>query len=187
MNKIEQLEIDFQKALEKKDFKKMYDSIYFCCENIIKKLLIAYNKRFDFDEIVEDATLKCYNRLVNHLKEDPNYKVEKLVNFCFKTSYFTLRNPKKAFEDEVQSIQELSEAGVQIDEKNLTEEMKEEKTVLQNWTKKLQKAAIEALQCGTAKIQKPSIIDLDDVKEMTVLTVSSKGNMLVLSSVFKEE
>ena len=76
------LEKSFNEALEGKDFEQMYHGIHFCCENILKKLLTGFPKRLDFDEIVDEASLKCFGSLKEHLKKDPNYKVEKLVNFC---------------------------------------------------------------------------------------------------------
>ena len=182
-----ELEKSFNEALEDKDFEQMYLDIHFCCENILKKLLTGFPKRLDFDEIVDEAALKCFGSLKEHLKKDPNYKVEKLVNFCFKPSYFTLRNPKRAAEDALMSLDELNEAGVQISSRpELEEELENEKEVLSKWTIELKNAAIEALQKGSAKLKKPSNIDLSDVKEMTVLAVTTRGDCLTLKSAFGE-
>lgn len=185
MNKVEILEESFQRALAEKDYEQVYDDIHLCCENIIKKLLTGFPKRLDFDEIVDEATLKCYGSLKEHLKKDSNYKVEKLANFCFKASYFTLRNPKRAAEDERMSLDELHEAGLQIAARpELSEELAEEKETLSKWTIELKNAAIEALQKGTARLKKPSIVDMSDVKEMTVLSVTVRGDNITLKSAF---
>lgn len=185
MNRVEILEESFQRALAEKDYEQVYDDIHLCCENIIKKLLTGFPKRLDFDEIVDEATLKCYGSLKEHLKKDPNYKVEKLANFCFKASYFTLRNPKRAAEDERMSLDELHEAGLQIAARpELSEELVEEKETLSKWTIELKNAAIEALQKGTARLKKPSIVDMSDVKEMTVLSVTVRGDNITLKSAF---
>jgi len=185
---IEELEAKFQTALAFKNEKEMYVLICACCENILKKLLTGFPKRNDFEDLVFEATTKCYKRLMNHLEKDSNYKVENLCNFCFLSTYFTLRNPKRQFEDANLSYEELTEAGWNGTYEELDRELeKEQKEERLDWIKELKEAIKKALDEGESKVRILESFDLSEVKELTILDCKKKNNFLVLRSRFENE
>lgn len=101
-----ELEAEFQNALasykatkSKKDWDKMFLLVQNACNAFLgKKLRNVY--RPDFDDIVMEATIKVMQTIKNKLTKE-NFEVRRLINYVSLPAYFTLYNPKRAFEDKL--------------------------------------------------------------------------------------
>lgn len=103
----------FQKHWKEKDWLSIWYDIEFAVSNLTKKNC-KFHYRADFDEIVEEATLTIWSRLKKKVEADPNFELKSLINYCYLPTYFTMKNPKKQFEESLVSLEEMQEKGVSI-------------------------------------------------------------------------
>lgn len=104
INKVKELEAKFQKDWRSKDWLNIWYDIEFCCSNLTKKNTKGYY-RSDIQEIVNEATFTLWCRLKKKVKKEPDYQVVSLVNYCYLPTYFTLHNPKRAFNENNVSLE----------------------------------------------------------------------------------
>lgn len=103
---IEKLEADFQecwKNFNETKSKKYWDELFLRVQNACKAVLSKKLKgifREDFDEVVLDATCTVMKQLKNR-SDKKEVDIASLINYVFKPAYFTLYNPKRAFQDNI--------------------------------------------------------------------------------------